>query len=85
MPLIVFILLALVCLALIGFACACLSDAPVQALERALASLTTQPGLVEVWPFAALALLAAAWVSSGARLERPTGRASPALLQRFLL
>jgi hypothetical protein len=84
MPLIVFILLALVCLVLIGLACACLSDTPVQALERALASLTVQLALIEVWSFAALAFLAAAAVWSGARLARPPGRASPALLQRFL-
>ena len=39
MPLLAFILLAVVCLALVGFACACLSDHPVQALERALGAI----------------------------------------------
>ena len=48
MPLIVFILLFIVCLLILGFACACLSDQPVLALERALQS-PALPALIMVW------------------------------------
>jgi hypothetical protein len=84
MPLLAFILLAIVCLALFGFACACLSDQPMQALERALGAIPALPRLVEVWSMLALvglgsgALLAA---TAMARARAP----SPAALQRFLL
>ncbi|MGH3040460.1 MAG: hypothetical protein ACRDNG_01730 [Gaiellaceae bacterium] len=84
MPLVAFILLAIVCLALFGFACACLSDQPMQALERALGAIPALPALVEVW--SVLAVLA---LASGALLVTAmTARArapSPAALQRFLL
>jgi hypothetical protein len=84
MPLVAFILLAIVCLALFGFACACLSDHPMQALDRALGAIPALPALIEVWSLIALAALA-----SGALLASlTTARArapSPAALQRFLL
>lgn len=81
MPLIAFILLALVCLALFGFACACLSDHPMQALERALSTIPALPALVEVWALTVLALFAAgALVAGGETLSRSL---SPAVLQRF--
>ncbi|CAN5190958.1 hypothetical protein BH18ACT14_BH18ACT14_16260 [soil metagenome] len=81
MPLIAFILLALVCFALFGFACACLSDHPMQALERALSTIPALPALVEVWALTVLALLAAGiLVAGGETLSRSL---SPAVLQRF--
>jgi hypothetical protein len=83
MPLVAFILLAVVCLALLGFACACLSDQPMQALERALGAIPSLPALVEVWSLMALSLLAA---GSALTVVRPRSRSpSPALLQRFLI
>ena len=83
MPLVAFILLAVVCLALFGFACACLSDQPMQALERALAAVPALPALIEVWSLMALSLLAA---GSALAVVRPRSRSpSPALLQRFLI
>lgn len=84
MPLIAFILLAVVCLALIGFACACLSDNPAQALERAVASAGAMPALIEVWSYAAIAMLVGALSSWSLVVARPRERASPAQLQRFL-
>jgi hypothetical protein len=82
MPLIAFILLAVICLALLGFACACLSDHPMQALERALSAVPALPALIEVWPVALLALAAAfALVSAHALARAP----SEAALQRFRL
>ncbi len=81
MPLIAFILLALVCFALFGFACACLSDHPMQALERALSTIPALPALVEVWALTVLALFAAGiLVAGGETLSRSL---SPAVLQRF--
>jgi hypothetical protein len=84
MPLLAFILLALICLALLGFACACLSDHPAQAVDRALAGAAALPALVEVWAFAAIAAFGVAALLGGA--PRPRARApSAATLQRFLL
>jgi hypothetical protein len=82
MPLVAFILLAVVCLALLGFACACLSDQPIQALERAVGAIGSLPALVEVWSPLVLSLLAA---GAAVAAVRPRSRSpSPALLQRFL-
>jgi hypothetical protein len=83
MPVVAFVLLAVLCLALFGFACACLSDYPMQALERALGSIPALPALVEVWSLIALVALASAMFVTAprARARAP----SPAVLQRFLL
>lgn len=83
MPLIAFILLAFICLALVGFACACLSDQPAQAIDRAVASGAALPPLTEVWSLLIVALGGASFVFVSAR--RTPSRASPALLQRFLI
>lgn len=82
MPLIVFVLLAVVCLALFGFACACLSDQPAQAVERAVSLGAAMPPLLEVWALLIGSLAAASFVLVAG--ERARSRASPALLQRFL-
>lgn len=82
MPLVVFLLLALVCLALVGFACACLTDQPALAIERALQGPALAPGVIAIWSVMLVVLLASS--ATGAALL-PRGRASPALLQRFLL
>ena len=79
MPLLVFILLAVLCLALIGLACACLDDQFAQAFDRAL---QTPIALIEVW--AAMAVVTLASLSLIALSVPDPGRASPALLQRFL-
>jgi hypothetical protein len=83
MPLLVFILIALFCLIGLGFACACASDNPAQAFERAAASFSQLPGLIEPW--LVLPLLAALTAVSARRTRRllPAPR-SPAALQRFL-
>lgn len=82
MPLIVFVLLAVVCLALLGFACACLSDQPAQAVERAVSLGAAMPPLVEVWALLIASLAAIPFMLVAG--ERARSRASPALLQRFL-
>ena len=82
MPLLVFILLAVVCLGVLGFACACLSDQPAVALERAVQAPALAPAVVELWPailFGGFAAGLLVYVPVAAR-----GRASPELLQRFL-
>jgi hypothetical protein len=82
LPLIVFVLLLLLLVMLVGFACACLTDHPMQAIDRALSALASLPAVIEVWGLVAVTLLMATRV---VRLQRPaSGRASPALLQRFL-
>ena len=84
MPLVAFILLAVVCLALFGFACACLSEHPMQALERALGGVPALPALVEVWSLLALIALASAALAAAATSPRARAPSAPAL-QRFLL
>lgn len=84
MPIVAFILLALVCLALFGFACACLSDHPMQVLERALGAMPALPALVEVWSVLALLGLGMAAVLAAAATARARAP-SAAGLQRFLL
>jgi len=81
-PLIALVLLTLLCLALLGFACACLTDQPAQALERASSLGAALPPLVEVWALLLASLGAAPVVLVG---ERTRSRASPALLQCFRL
>jgi hypothetical protein len=84
MPLIALILLAPLCLLVLGFACACVSDHPVQALQQALGSVQAAPALVEVWSLLALTVFGTGLVLSStvtARARAP----SPASLQRFLL
>jgi hypothetical protein len=81
MPLIVFVLLALVCLSLIGFACACSSDQAALALERAVQA-PALPALVELWSLLVLGTVAGMlYVRRGVAAR---ARASPVLLQRFL-
>lgn len=80
MPLLAFVLLAVLCLALIGFACACLDDEFAQAFDRIVQSAPV--AVIELWrplAVAALALLSLVVFSVPA-----SDRASPALLQRFL-
>jgi hypothetical protein len=80
MPLVVFLFLALLCLALIGFACACLTDQPALAIERAIQSPALAPAVIAVWTTGLAALL----VAGTSSMLLPRERASPALLQRFL-
>ncbi len=82
MPLVVFILLAVLCLAMLGFACACLTDQPAQAVDRATSLGGALPPLVEVWSLVFVTLMGASFFV--AVRERAGSRASPAVLQRFL-
>ncbi len=84
MPLVAFVLLAVVCLALLGFACACLSDQPWQAIDRALSTGQALPPLVEVWSLLALMALASGALLAATTMARARAP-SPAALQRFLL
>lgn len=79
MPLLAFVLLVVLCLALIGLACACLDDQFAQAFDRAL---QTPMAVIEVWTVRSAVLLAS--LSLVVLSVPATGRASPALLQRFL-
>lgn len=79
-PLVVFIFLPLVCLPLIGFACACLTDHPGQAIDRAISLGGELPPVIVVWTFMALAV-PSVFLTGAVALY---GRASPQLTQRFL-
>ena len=82
MPLIAFILLAVVCLAVLGFACACLTDQPAQAIDRVTSLGGALPPLIEVWSLVIAALVGASFLF--VERERASSRASPAVLLRFL-
>lgn len=82
MPLVAFALLAIVCLGLLGFACACLGDQAPQPLDRAGFVGSGLPPLVELWASLTTALGVAIVIVAGR--GRARARASPALLQRFL-
>lgn len=75
-------LLAVLCLLLVGFACACFSDHPAQAIARAVSAPAATPAVIEVWSLVVLSLLVAPLLV--ARRVGGFGRASPAQLQRFL-
>ncbi len=81
-PLWAFILLAVVCLVMLGIACACATDHPAQKIDRAVSTISGAPAIVEVWTFSfgALVMLAAFDV----RRRRAAGDTAPAVLQRFL-
>ena len=82
LPLVVFILLLVILVMLVGIACACVTDHPMQAIEKAVAAIPAAPAVMEVWAALISGLFAAAIVFAWPRTARE--RASPALLQRFL-
>lgn len=82
MPLIVFILVAIVFLIAVGFACACFTDHRGKALESALAAVPSAPAPGFVWPLIVISLFGAAVAATAGRTFA-TSR-SPADLQRFL-
>ena len=67
---------------LVGFACACLTDHPMQAIEKALSAIPAAPAIIVVWSVIAAGLFASALALRLPRSARE--RASPAVLQRFL-
>lgn len=81
LPLIVFIFFLVLIVMLVGIACACLTDHPMQAVERALSAVSAAPAMIEVWTYAFAAMMLGALV--GPR-RFALGRASPQQLQRFL-
>lgn len=83
LPLIVFVLLAVLFLMMVGVACACLTDHPMQTADRVSSPLVALPPLVVVWALLVLVPAATPLLLDGRM--RATGRASPADLQRFLL
>ncbi len=82
LPLIVFIFLVLIIVMLVGIACACLTNHPMQAVEKAISAIPTTPPVMEAWPVMVLGFFAAALVVALPLAARE--RASPVLLQRFL-
>jgi len=81
-PLIIFLLLALLLLMLVGLACACLTDDPMQAIERLVTALAQLPTVAVAWTFIFATVLLAMPRLQPRNAGR--GRASPAALQRFL-
>jgi hypothetical protein len=80
MPLLAFIFLAVVCLLLIGFVCACLNGHPAQAVERASALGAALPPLVAVWALLTALALPRLLVAFAVPAM---GRSSPLVTQRF--
>lgn len=84
LPLVVFILLVILALMLLGFACACLTDQPMQTIERALSVLLAPPAVVDVWAGLLTAMITAAALLATATSASSAARSSPVFLQRFL-
>jgi len=82
LPLIVFILLFVLLLMVVGIACACASDHPMQAVERVASAINAAPAVVILWTYVFAAVALGALVFP--RRHRALGRASPQVLQRFL-
>lgn len=82
LPLIVFLFLLLLVLMLVGIACLCLTDHPMQAIERVVSALAQVPAVSIVWVFLLAGTLPLSLRRSAQQAE--IGRASPAALQRFL-
>ena len=82
LPLIVFILLPILLVMVVGIACACATDHPMQTVERALSAIPAAPAVLIVWTYTFVAMLVVAFVVPQRR--RALGRASPQELQRFL-
>ena len=75
-------ILLILCLLLLGLACACGSNHHSQAVDRAITAVDGLPALIEVWSLIVAAMLAVGVIYSARRTT--FGRASPAQLQRFL-
>ncbi|MGH3118286.1 MAG: hypothetical protein ACRDQ2_14480 [Gaiellales bacterium] len=82
LPFVVFVLVLVLGLMLLGFACACITDHPVQLIERILAAIPALPPVLEVWSLHVIAALA---IALAVVRPIPIARPSPAGLQRFLL
>jgi hypothetical protein len=82
LPLPIFVLLVVIALLVLGFACACITDHPAVAIERALTAAATLPPLIEIWSLLVFALAPATLVV--VRSRAAVVRGSPAELQRFL-
>jgi hypothetical protein len=82
MPLWAFILLALICLVMLGIACACAADNSAQTIDRAVSTISGAPAVVEVWTFTFSALVVLVAFDLGRR--RASRARSPAVLQCFL-
>jgi hypothetical protein len=81
LPLVVFVLLVVLGLMVLGFACACASGDHAQAVDRVTSIIATAPPLVELWSLTALGLIVLTPLALRRRLSR---RPSLASLQRFL-
>ena len=81
-PLIVFVLLVVMVVLVVGFACACIGDQPLKPAERTLGTGLSTPALVEMWAMLVIVFMAAP-IAVRRRIDA-TGRASPAVLQCFL-
>ncbi len=82
MPLIAFLLLLVILLMMIGIACACATDHPMKAADRAVSAAVATPALIEIWTYTFSAVLLV--VSFAPQTRRAFGRASPQELQRFI-
>jgi hypothetical protein len=83
--LIVALLLVLIALTAVGFACACMSAHPMQGIEQTVAASSVAvsimvPAVFELWAVALASIVLASFVASQ---RNGFGRASPQVLQRF--
>ena len=82
LPFAVFTLLLILLVLMLGMVCACTSDHPTQAVERALSVIVHSTAIIETMAIASL-LIASLVVRPPVEPVSARGRASPARLQRF--
>lgn len=80
MPVFVVVLILLV--VMLGFACLCMTDHPTQAAERAISAIAHSPAVIEMWA-AVIVLFSFQILLPAVVAERASGRASPVYLQCF--
>jgi nitric oxide reductase large subunit len=82
LPFVVFVLVLILFVVMLGFACLCMTDHPTQAAERAISAIAHAPAIIELW--AALVVLFCVQILLPAVvIPRASGRASPVYLQCF--
>lgn len=81
-PFVVFVLLLVIAVLVVGFACACLSGNPLQAADRAAAPLGVTAAVIVMWSLIASVTPLVA-LATGPSVQA-TGRASPVVTQRLL-
>jgi len=82
LPLPVFVVVLVLLVVMLGFACLCMTDHPTQAAERAISAIAHSPAIIEMWA-AAIVLFSFQILLPALVAHGTSGRVSPVYLQSF--